>query len=118
MHIEWNRVTWYSKALAIIVFVATFFIGFGFGSLYQQNKDYSITYLTTPQSTSLSNVPTSTNQIPDNRTNTTTTQYKGMLICKNNSDCPTDDLCLRPGPIIAGQDNPKVCVPSGQAIPL
>ncbi|MEI6281058.1 MAG: hypothetical protein WCP17_03625 [bacterium] len=31
MYIEWNKVTWYSKVLAIILFVATFCIGFKLG---------------------------------------------------------------------------------------
>lgn len=31
MKIEWNRVTWYSKLIAVIVFVGTFFVGFWLG---------------------------------------------------------------------------------------
>jgi len=31
MHIEWNKVTWYSKLVAIIVFVATFYIAYELG---------------------------------------------------------------------------------------
>ena len=31
MKIEWNKVTWYSKLIAVIVFVATFFVGFYLG---------------------------------------------------------------------------------------
>ena len=31
MKIEWNKVTWYSKLLAVILFVLTFYIGFGLG---------------------------------------------------------------------------------------
>ncbi len=31
MTIEWNKVTWYSKLLAVIIFVATFYIGFQLG---------------------------------------------------------------------------------------
>lgn len=31
MAIEWNKVTWYSKLIAVIVFVLTFYIGFSLG---------------------------------------------------------------------------------------
>ncbi|OGY61172.1 MAG: hypothetical protein A3F99_00740 [Candidatus Colwellbacteria bacterium RIFCSPLOWO2_12_FULL_43_11] len=33
MHIEWNKVTWYSKLLAVVLFVGTFFLGFYLGWL-------------------------------------------------------------------------------------
>jgi hypothetical protein len=33
MKIEWNRVTWYSKLLAVLLFVATFALGFTLGSM-------------------------------------------------------------------------------------
>lgn len=36
MSIEWNRVTWYSKLLAVAVFLATFVVAFNLGILYQQ----------------------------------------------------------------------------------
>jgi hypothetical protein len=32
MKIEWNKVTWYSKLLAIIIFVLTFYVGFILGN--------------------------------------------------------------------------------------
>jgi len=32
MSIEWNKVTWYSKILAVVLFVAVFWIGFHLGS--------------------------------------------------------------------------------------
>ena len=32
MKIEWNKVTWYSKLAAIIIFVAVFFLGFWLGT--------------------------------------------------------------------------------------
>ncbi|HEY5587408.1 MAG TPA: hypothetical protein VIK86_00470 [Candidatus Paceibacterota bacterium] len=31
MKIEWNKVTWYSKLIAVIVFVITFYVGFYLG---------------------------------------------------------------------------------------
>lgn len=39
MKIEWNKVTWYSKIVAVIVFVATFWIGFSIGAKYQAAAD-------------------------------------------------------------------------------
>jgi hypothetical protein len=33
MAIEWNKVTWYSKLAAVIVFVGTFFLGFWLGTM-------------------------------------------------------------------------------------
>ena len=36
MKIEWNKVTWYSKLLAIIIFVATFYVGFVLGNLKEK----------------------------------------------------------------------------------
>jgi hypothetical protein len=36
MAIRWNRVTWYSKLLAIIVFAATFLIAFELGMYAEQ----------------------------------------------------------------------------------
>jgi len=31
MKIEWNKVTWYSKLIAVVIFVLTFYIGFNLG---------------------------------------------------------------------------------------
>ncbi len=41
MTIEWNRVTWYSKLLAVIIFVGTFALAFSLGREYEtlQNID-------------------------------------------------------------------------------
>lgn len=36
MAIEWNNVTWYSKMLAIVVYVITFGVAFMLGAQYQQ----------------------------------------------------------------------------------
>ena len=38
MNIEWNKVTWYSKLLALILFSLTFFIGFNLGKEYAEIK--------------------------------------------------------------------------------
>mgnify|MGYP001560749866 CR=1 FL=1 len=39
MTIEWNEVTWYSKLLALVLFVALPFIGFYFGVKYEKAKE-------------------------------------------------------------------------------
>ncbi len=44
MKIEWNRVTWYSKILTIVVFIATFWIGFTIGSYWQWAVDLNDLY--------------------------------------------------------------------------
>ena len=36
MTIEWNKVTWYSKLIAVAVFLATFVIAFDLGILWEQ----------------------------------------------------------------------------------
>ena len=36
MKIEWNRVTWYSKLAAAVVFLATFLVAFNLGVLYEK----------------------------------------------------------------------------------
>lgn len=35
MKIVWNKVTWYSKLIAVVLFVCTFFLGFWLGMQYQ-----------------------------------------------------------------------------------
>ncbi len=44
MHIKWNTVTWYSKLLAVILFVAIFAIGLCLGMQIQLLKDTSTYY--------------------------------------------------------------------------
>ncbi len=36
MKIEWNKVTWYSKVIAVVLFVATFAVAFYFGTQYEK----------------------------------------------------------------------------------
>ncbi len=36
MTIEWNKVTWYSKLAAVVVFLATFLVAFNLGILWEQ----------------------------------------------------------------------------------
>lgn len=55
MTIEWNKVTWYSKLIAVIVFVLTFYIGFSLGSGF--GKETANIYNTdTPSKTPVQNL--------------------------------------------------------------
>jgi len=38
MKIEWNKVTWYSKLMAVILFTATFYLGFNLGKESEKVK--------------------------------------------------------------------------------
>jgi len=38
MTIQWNKVTWYSKLLAVILFVLTFYVAFSLGASWGENK--------------------------------------------------------------------------------
>lgn len=62
MKIEWNRVTWYSKLLAVVVFLATFVGAFNLGILYQQ-AHINTAFLTTP-STTIVTASSTTEAIP------------------------------------------------------
>lgn len=42
MNIEWNKVTWYSKLLALALFVALPFAGFYWGARYGETKQYAV----------------------------------------------------------------------------
>lgn len=39
MNLEWNKVTWYSKLAAIVIFGLTFWLGLSFGLQYQYALD-------------------------------------------------------------------------------
>lgn len=39
MNLEWDKVTWYSKLAAIVIFGLTFWLGFSFGLQYQYALD-------------------------------------------------------------------------------
>lgn len=47
MKIEWNKVTWYSNVVAIVVFLATFGVAFYLG-VYWEQKQIDETLMTTP----------------------------------------------------------------------
>ena len=41
MKIQWNKVTWYSKLIAVILFFCVFILGIYIGTQIQQLKDTS-----------------------------------------------------------------------------
>ena len=43
MKIQWNKVTWYSKLLAVILFVTAFFVGYILGN--QNSRIKGINYV-------------------------------------------------------------------------
>ena len=51
MAVQWNKVTWYSKLLAVILFVLTFYIGFCLGSLWGEQKGELKTAVVIPKVT-------------------------------------------------------------------
>lgn len=38
MNIKWNTVTWYSKLLAVIIYVGTFFVAYQMGAMMERAK--------------------------------------------------------------------------------
>jgi len=44
MRIEWNKVTWYSKAVAVVLFVGTFFLGFCLGTMNTEKVYVQVPY--------------------------------------------------------------------------
>lgn len=40
MKVEWNKVTWYSRLLALVMFISLPFIGFCLGVQYQKNLNF------------------------------------------------------------------------------
>jgi len=38
MKIQWNKVTWYSKLIAVVLFIAVFFLGFYLGREYEEAR--------------------------------------------------------------------------------
>jgi hypothetical protein len=52
MTIEWNKVTWYSKLAAVIVFVGTFFLGFWLGTMNAEKVYIEIPHISRVTTTS------------------------------------------------------------------
>ncbi|KND47682.1 MAG: hypothetical protein AB201_01970 [Parcubacteria bacterium C7867-006] len=95
MNIEWNRVTWYSKLIAIIVFVSTFWLAFCFGVQYEKLMEFK---RTTPESEvsipSIGDVVLSVGQTKS------LGEFKITLnSVPNDYRCPVDVQCIQAGAI-------------------
>ncbi len=53
MNIEWNSVTWYSKLLAVVVFVVALFVAFCLGIQYEQTRAVAVKEQVTLEETEL-----------------------------------------------------------------
>lgn len=45
MKIEWNKVTWYSKLAAVVLFVGVFFLGFWLGTMNVEKVYVFVTHI-------------------------------------------------------------------------
>ena len=81
--IEWNKVTWYSKLAAVIVFLATFFIAFNLGVLWEKTAFETALTASTP--------------LPDTTSTSSAGAHCGGFI-RNTSTCSTGYHCQL-GPI-------------------
>lgn len=100
MTIEWNHVTWYSKLLAVIVFVTTFVVAFSLGRQYESalvvNGDVS--QVGGVPSTGLEKETTFTLNIGEEKT-----VKNGVfkLESVDDSRCPQDVQCIWAGTVKA-----------------
>lgn len=93
MTIEWNKVTWYSKVLAMVLFVATFSLAFYFGQEFEKLK-----LMSPVESIKVYNVPAevtlSVNQ---------SAKIGDLIITlnsvQNDSRCPLDVQCIQAGSV-------------------
>ncbi len=79
MTIEWNKVTWYSKIVSVVLFVATFFLGFWLGTIKAQHVDIEMT-TKNAQSVSLVKTSTSTLEISDITSNPAVYNGKTLFV--------------------------------------
>lgn len=82
MNIEWNRVTWYSKLAAVIIFGLTFWLGFYLGMQWQFISDQPLIMLS-----DVLNQP-----FPSGSNNTAEGQQCGGFI-QNAPTCPASYHC-------------------------
>src|SRR5258708_35672349 len=97
-----TKVTPFSKALALFMLVAFPIFGFYFGVYYQKQMDQNIQ----PKTTIIYKTNPSACLPPD-----------GTVICRSDSDCPSNYTCAQAGPIRVNQHQ-KTCCKKGNALPL
>ncbi len=100
MTIEWNKVTWYSKLVAVVVFVGTFALAFSLGRQYES----SITVKPIPIENNSEN--TVVEKTPDTSLSVGQVKRSGNLEIKLNSitqdsRCPADVVCIQAGKVDA-----------------
>jgi hypothetical protein len=67
MSIQWNTVTWYSKIVAVILFVATFFLGFWLGTMKAEKIIIDVPHIVARQENPTSSTDLSpTSNLQDN----------------------------------------------------
>lgn len=100
MNIEWNKVTWYSKLLAIVVFLVTFVLAFSLGVEYEKIKELSNIGVQIPTEVEEVKQPT----VGDLVLSVGQEKYLGKFGVKLNSvpndyRCPVDVQCIQAGAI-------------------
>lgn len=63
MNIEWNKVTWYSKLAAVIIFVATFWLGFYLGTMKAEKIYVEVPHMVNRESRTTAIQPTTSQAI-------------------------------------------------------
>lgn len=94
MKIEWNRVTWYSKLLAVVVFIITFWSAFCLGIQYgkvKQMKLVDTNSVVTPTSGDLTFSVGQTKNFGDLKVT--------LDSVPNDSRCPVDVTCIWAGAV-------------------
>ena len=94
--IEWNRVTWYSKLVAVVVFLATFFIAFNLGILWEQAR-IATAFLATP--TPIKSHAPSTGTLTVGASATVRGTPITILGLTEYSRCPVDVQCIQAGTV-------------------
>src|SRR5579864_9036483 len=99
-----TTVTPFSKMLALSMLVIFPILGFYYGVYYQKQMDgvqQPVKKITVYKTSNACAPP------PD-----------GTVICRTNSDCPSNYSCALAGPIHVGGQPPKTCWKKGDATPL
>jgi hypothetical protein len=93
MTIEWNKVTWYSKLLAIIIFVGTFWLGFNLGVKSEHFKNLN--------SQIDNNISTTDLLLAVDEVKSLGVNEKIKLVSVEDSRCPSGVQCIWAGTVKA-----------------